>query len=526
MRDTNRRHVRSGNTGCTAVPEGNLTVVNGGALPWVFSLSAEGKELEPVHLPRVAVRLPRLSFAYGVAAVLLGAVSAFAAAWVRLGFRGLQWLLTQSGGAAPMAANHLGAWRRVLTPMVGALLASLVLFLRRRRAHRLGREPRPYVEYVEAVRHGHGTIPLLPNCWRTLSAAFSVASGAAVGREGSMIQFAAAIASAAGKWLSERWGSRLEKRWGSPRSSRRAADAPLDLSLLVAFGIAGGVVTAYNAPVAAVFFAAEIVLGGLDWRELPLLALAAGSGWLVSGSMLGWKRLYPTPVSMPAGWWWAVWLPLMALLFGVLGPGYQKLIRGLQAGRKLPLALLWGGLLVGLLSVWDPRVWGNGDFGLSAALGRAELPGFAIAAPALGLLLGLRLLATTACVSTGTVGGAFTPTLFAGGAVGALLGHLLVHVGQGSSSTLWAIAGMSCLMAAVTHAPLMAACMAVELTGNWRLLPGLIVLNGISWQVARSLSGAALYAIASEAPGRHVLTQAPEPAAVRTRTGYNGPGNA
>ena len=446
---------------------------------------------EPVNLPAPVVSVRRLRFTYALAAVVMGAVSALAAALVRLGFSHLEWVFTGSTAAPPVAGAHLVAWRRALTPALGGLLAKAVTAIRRRHAHRLGREPRPYVEYVEAVRHKGGVVPMVPNCWRTAGAAFSIATGAAVGREGSMIQFAAAVAS----WC----GCRL-KDWFAGRDPGELCD-PLDLRLLVAFGVAGGVTAAYNAPAAAVFFTAEIVLGAIEWRELPLLGLAAAAGRLATGPILGWERLYPARVGLDGQWGSLVLLPLLAVAFGLCGPAYQALIRSLRAARALPLALVASGLLVGLLSVHDPRVWGNGDLGLSAALGRAELPGLSIAVPALAGLLLLRLLATTVCVGTGTVGGVFTPTLFAGAAAGALLGHGAGLALPGTDAALWAIAGMSFLMAAVTHAPLMAAFMAVELTGDWRLLPGLLVGNWIAWRVARRLSVGALYAIASQSPG-------------------------
>lgn len=134
------------------------------------------------------------------AAIVLGVVSSLAAALVRFIFRGLGWCFTHNAISPAIAAASLPPVRRFLTPILGALFAILVLVLRRKNAHRLGREPRHYVEYVDAVRREHGHIPLVPNLWRTASAAFSVASGAAVGREGSMIQFAAAVTS----WLHER----------------------------------------------------------------------------------------------------------------------------------------------------------------------------------------------------------------------------------------------------------------------------------------------------------------------------------
>lgn len=458
--------------------------------------------MEPVHLRRAVVRLRNLRWRLALAAVVMGALGAFSAAGVRLGFRGLEWVLTHSAAAPPLAAVRLPPWRQVLTPVLGGLLASIVLFFRRRRAHGLGREPRPYVEYVEAVRHRGGWIPLVPNCWRTFSAAFSVASGAAVGREGSMIQFAGAVCATCGRRLN-RWLGGGEGLGVAGEAQRRDDDGDRrhGLSLLVALGVAGGVTTAYNAPVASVFFVSEIVLGGQDWRTLPMLALASAAGWVVSGEMLGFGRLYPAPVHFPATVWTWIALPGLAVLFGLLGPLYQKLIKSLRVAKGLPLGLVWSGLLVGLLSLRDPRVWGNGDLGLSAALEIAkahrELPAVGTGVGALGLLLAMRLLATTFCVGTGTVGGAFTPTLFAGGAAGALLGHLLPP----GEATLGALVGMSCLMAAVTHAPIMAALMAVELTGNWKLLPGLLVLNLVSWQLARRISSEALYAIASQSPG-------------------------
>ena len=473
-------------------------------------MSEDAGRLEPVNLPRPVVLVSRLGWAWALSAIVVGAVSALAAALVRLGFIGLGWVITHSAAAPAIAGAHLSPWRRVLTPFTGGLLATAAVTLRSRRAKRLGREPRPYVEYVEAVRHRGGVVPLVPNCWRTAEAAFSIATGAAVGREGSMIQFAAAIASLVGRWLQrllERGrgepGSDPGEPAGSARSSKRLN--PLDLRLLVAFGVAGGVTAAYNAPLAAVFFAAEIALGAVAWKELPLLVLAAGAGRLASGPLLGWERLYPTHVPLAGQGWRLLTLPLLATSMGLAGPLYQGLTRGLYAAKKLPLGMAWAGLLVGLLSVVDPRVWGNGDLGLSAALGHADSSGLSIGLSTLAGLLAIRLLATTVCVGTGTVGGVFTPTLFAGAAAGALLGQVVSRFVPGLSFTLWALVAMSGLMAAVTHAPIMAALMAVELTGEWRLLPGLLVLNWIAWRIALWRSPAALYAIASQSP-----TETPE----------------
>jgi CIC family chloride channel protein len=180
---------------------------------------------------------------------------------------------------------------------------------------------------------------------------------------------------------------------------------------------------------------------------------------------------------------------------GLFGPAYYWLMHSLRNTSRLPLPLLWGGVLVGLLSLRSTLVWGNGD---------AALLQITQSSPAVWTLLSilvLRLCATTLCVGTGTVGGVFTPTIFAGGAIGYLAAHLL-HM---PSPALFTILSMGCLLASVTHAPLMASFMAVELTGQWSLLPYILLGSVIAWVVARLISPHSLYAIATPEPAGEAL---------------------
>jgi CIC family chloride channel protein len=137
-------------------------------------------------------------------------------------------------------------------------------------------------------------------------------------------------------------------------------------------------------------------------------------------------------------------------------------------------------------------VWGNGDAALLGVLQNKTM--------LLGIVgvLAYRLVATTFCVGTGTVGGVFTPTLFAGAALGLADGHLL----HNPEPSILAICGMGLLMAAVTHAPLMAALMAVELTGQWHLLTIILPCNLLASFIARTISRESLYAIASPEPAQ------------------------
>jgi CIC family chloride channel protein len=396
----------------------------------------------------------------GLWALVLGAASGLACVAVRLFFRLLQWVFVQQTGMLPVAAASLSPARRILTPIIGAALAMLVIWMARR-----SKANSSFEEYVEAVRFRNGRIPLPATIWRTASSAFSVATGAAIGREGSMIQFAAAISS----WVGER----------SPLRN-------VSLSRQVPWGAAAAVAAAYQAPIAGVFFAMEIVLGEWAWSDMPQLLLASGTGLLMSRIFLGAGPLFLVNCSLPMthNLLWA--LPL-ALVLGATGPAWQKLLHVARAARHLPLALLWSGLLVGVLVLIEPKVWGNGDFALLGILQNKMM------LPAIVSVLACRLAATTFCVGTGTVGGVFTPTLFTGAALGLAAGHLL----HNPEPAILAICGMGLLMAAVTHAPWMAALMAIELTGQWHLLGVILPCCLLASLIARTISRESLYAIAS-----------------------------
>lgn len=357
--------------------------------------------------------------------------------------------------------------------MLGALLGSVVLALQRRVNSRSGRKPEPSPSYVEAVRLKGGVIPLLPNLWRIAAATCSIGTGASIGREGAMIQFGTSFSSTLGRF-------------------RPFADFPLNQQ--VACGVAGAVAVAYKAPFTGMFFASEIVLGADAPAQYPTLLLAAVSGWFIGRSILGANRILPVVAALPHPAWRWLFLLLLAVLLGLIGPAYQGVIRGGHVLRRLPLPLLWGGLAAGLLSIVDPKVWGNGDAGLLTMTGATAAPALA---PVLWLLL-LRTVSTATCVGVGTVGGVLTPTLFTGASIGLLLAHL-VHA---PVPLVFTLVGLASLLAAVTHAPLMAACMAVELTGAWPLFPVLLVCTGLASFVGRSLSDRSLYGIASTKPGQ------------------------
>lgn len=260
----------------------------------------------------------------------LGLVSGLACVGVRFVFRVMQSVLVRRSDLLPYAAASLSPLHRAATPIVGALLAMGVLWMARRFASS------DYEGYAEAVRFRHGHIRLMSTTWRTAASAFSVATGAAICREGSMIPFATAVTS---------WVGARQSTYG------------LCLARKVACGVAAAVAAAYQSPIAGVFFAYEVVLDEWSWEYLPELAVSFTAGWIVSRALLGSGPLFAVPGHLHFAS--VAWTLPLAVILALLGPPYHMMLRSLDFVRKLPLALLWGGIAVGVLSPVQPAVWGQ-----------------------------------------------------------------------------------------------------------------------------------------------------------------------
>ncbi|WP_459623024.1 ClcB-like voltage-gated chloride channel protein, partial [Burkholderia sp. 3C] len=153
--------------------------------------------------------------------------------------------------------------------------------------------------------------------------------------------------------------------------------------------------------------------------------------------------------------------------------------------------LALGGLVVGVISIWVPDVWGNGYSVVNSILH----------APwtwqALVIVMVFKLLATAATAGSGAVGGIFTPTLFVGAAAGSLfgLGMQMLLPGHVSASYAYAIVGMGAFMAGATQAPLMAIIMIFEMTLSYQVVLPLMVSCVVAYFAARALGQTSMYEI-------------------------------
>lgn len=383
---------------------------------------------------------------------------------------GLKLLLLGQPGDPADIAGWLEPATRLGVPALGGLAAGLVLYWGGRWVGRGG--PTNLLEVVVA---GDGRLPLRANLIKALSSLVSVATGASIGREGAITQISATLASQAGQ---------------------RLRAPPYRLRLLVACGAAAGMAAAYNAPIAGAVFAAQIVLGNFAMNLFAPLICASVVAAVMSRSFFGLEPLYRVPGFEFTRVGLLPWFLVLGGLAGGLGALFLRLLREceqcVRALRQPVYVMLFAaGLGVGALSLAVPEVWGNGYAVTSHILESPPRYGPLLLAG----LLSAKLVATVFTVGVGTVGGVMTPTLFLGAALGCLTGSLLHLAGLAQPLPLaaFALAGMGSVLAATTHAPLLAMILVFEISLNASLMPAVMLACAVATLVSRRLHPDSVY---------------------------------
>jgi CIC family chloride channel protein len=370
-------------------------------------------------------------------------------------------------------AEGMYDWQRVLTPTLGGLCAGAVLFWGLRLAG-----PQRSTNLLEVVVAGDGRLPLRSAIIKFISSLLTIGSGGSIGREGGIVQLAATFAS--------KWGQLA--KWH-----------PYRLRLLVGCGAASGISAAYNAPISGAVYAALIVLGNFSMNLFAPLVFASVVATMVSRSFFGIEPWYTVPAYEFTSVTQLPWFLCLGLIVGAMGAAFLKLLNiaeGLFKRLQVPIyvRLAVGGLIVGVIALQFPGVWGNG-YTVTNRILHGDYPQ---ALRGLWFLMGLflaKLIATLATVGSGAVGGVFTPTLFLGAGLGAIFGMGLQQLGVGERFPLapFVVVGMGGMLAATTRSPLLAMIMIFEISLDYSLMPPLMLACVVAILVARRLHPESIY---------------------------------
>jgi CIC family chloride channel protein len=386
-------------------------------------------------------------------AAVIGFFGALAAESFRKATQILQFIGTGHRSSIINSFEYLPLWQRFVVPTVGGLLAGVTLWFGNRLISSI--RQKSTTDYMEAVVVGNGKISFRASLVKTISALFSISSGASIGREGPLVQLSSLLASLAGRLRN------------CPVPQKRH---------MVACGAAAGIASAYNAPIAGAFFVAEIILGTVVVESLGPLILASVVATFTTRAIHGASALYRSPDLEFHSRWEAIPICLMGLLLGLLAPAYLQLLRRVEKlFSKLrypaPVKMALGGAIVGAIAIYLPQVCGNGQDLLSSLFHQNwDLETILI-------ILVAKLAATSATFGSGAVGGVFTPTLFIGSALGFVYGQivLLLFPALQPDPNIYGLIGMGAFLAGASGAPIMAILMVFELTLSYTIVPFLMV---------------------------------------------------
>lgn len=359
-------------------------------------------------------------------------------------------------------------WMRIAVPAAGGLVSGTILLLTHRYV------PTRATEYMEAVALGDGYVPARPSLLRTLSAVFTIGSGAAIGREGPLVQSAAVAASYLGRYF----------KLPAPR-----------LRLIVACGAAAGMSAAFHTPLAGGLFVGEIVLGILTIDLLAPLLAASCASYLTIRILGDTSPLYEVfGVSLDGNLGVVFYCIVLGALASFAAKGwlwFLKKARRLLNGKKhwLPLRLMLAGCVVGAIAIKYPEIVGNG-----AHIIRGIVHGDFISPEHILILLGLKVLAVAVFFGVGAVGGVLTPSLTLGGIIGFLFSYGLTYLGvPGEHAIAFSLVGMAAFFTTAANAPMTSLLLVIEFTMAGQMMFPLIIGVLVSYGIARLLKTDSMY---------------------------------
>jgi len=362
-----------------------------------------------------------------------------------------------------------GMWTLILIPVLGGLIVGLVqhYFIGHERHHGVA-------GIIESVALSGGRLRYWRVPAKAIASAISIGSGGSVGPEDPSVQI--------GSNLGSMFGSLLHM------SEER-------VRILVAAGGAAGIASAFNAPIAGVFFAVEIILGEIGTNSLGVVVLSAVIASVFTQAVSGEQPAF----IVPAYSFNSIWqLPLyfaLGLIAGPLSALYVKLLYWFQDFFHNMEASDWvkpaiAGVAVGIVGLVLPQILGEGYESISDMLSGNLTVIWILFALAIA-----KLLMTSVSIGGGFAGGVFAPALF----IGAMLGGGFGEVAQLMFPTLhivpvaFAMVGMAAVLAGAVHSPLTAILLLFEMTHDYRIILPLMFSVIISLLISRIIASDSVY---------------------------------
>ncbi len=404
-------------------------------------------------------------------ALVVGTLTGYAVVLFRAAIGWVQWLWLETTAENIVATKAAFSHPLVVfaAPVLGGLAVGLLLvwLAPRRRASGVA-------DVIEAAHLRHGVIRWRDGLASAIITTISLGSGASAGREGPAVHIGATIASVLFRPL---------------RNLSVAARR-----MLIGAGAAAAVAASFNAPIAGVVFAHEVILGHYAISAFVPTVLAAVIGTIITRMHVGDYPAFTLPpleinsyLEFPA-------FAVLGLLAGLVAVAFLRVAETLDIRARAVPVPLWlrpviGGVAIGLMALAVPEILGVGYEATSLALrGKYEL-GFLL------LLLVAKLLATAITLASRFGGGVFSPSLFLGAMTGGIVGHVMTMLAPqlSSGTAVHAVVGTAAVAGAVLGAPLSTALIVFEMIGNYRIAIALLIATSIAAVVMQALAARSFF---------------------------------
>ena len=359
------------------------------------------------------------------------------------------------------------AWRVILVPALGGLIVGLLV-------QRVpGKRYHGIADVMEACALNSARMPTRSDWYAALAAAVSLGSGAPLGREGPAVHLGASLSA----WMAE----------------RLHLDRSQSLALL-GCGAAAAVTVSFNAPVAAVIFALEVIVGYYTLRVFAPIMVACVAAVVVRHLALDDQLFFALPDYEIAA------LPelLVFALIGVFGAGVVYLVIGVAHASRtgwekvaVPswLRPMFAGIVFGVVALDLPMVLSVGFEATDSAL-RGEMSGDLVLP-----LLVAKLLLVGLAIGSGCAGGVFGPAVFLGALLGAGCWSVIQTVGFDATGFLsesisqqgvYALVGTAAVASAMLGAPISTVLIVFEMTGDYDITMAVLVAAAVSTTVMQA----------------------------------------
>lgn len=390
-------------------------------------------------------RLQRSNIKNLFLAVMIGALAGYGAVLFKFVLKFMQWAFYQHSGELLLSMDTIPLWMKLTMPAVGGLIVGLVVtfFASEAKGHGVP-------EVIQAIALRGGRIRKRVAAAKIFASAVTIGSGGSVGREGPMVQIGSSI------------GSSVGQLFRIPSGQMRT---------MVGCGAAAGIAATFNAPIAGVLFALEIIIGDFGLMQFSPVVLSSVTATTISRYYFGDFPQFSIPQYAIVSHWEFFFYPILGVLCGVVALTFTKTLYTLEDWFEAIPIPEWikpaiGGALLGGLFTLVPEVFGVGYGAMNLALTNS------MSLTLLFMLIFIKILASSITLGSGASGGIFAPSLFMGCMTGGAFGMAL-HTLMPNMTALpgaYALVGMGGLVAGTTYAPITAILIIFEMSGTYSII--------------------------------------------------------